>query len=107
MTRFTPSIVLFSIFAGAGAGPEVAAQDQSQVIECLDPSEVAAANDAYKAYCARCHQLEKLARRWFSSRGTSEDAVTALEVFLDSHGSCPHNHHQLLARWLAEKASSN
>jgi hypothetical protein len=107
MTRFAPSIVFFFIFAGVGAGAGVAAQDQSQLIECLDPSQVAAANDAYEAYCVRCHKPKKLARKWFSTRGTGEDAVNALEEFLDSHGSCPHNHHELLARWLAEKADSN
>ena len=85
----------------------MAAQDQSQEIECLDPLQVTAANDAYEAYCAPCHKPEKLARKWFSSRGTGEDAVNSLQTFLDNHGSCPHNHHELLARWLLEKADSN
>lgn len=101
--RFAASIICFSIFAGAGA----AAQDKSRTIECLDPSQVAAAHEAYDAYCIRCHRPERLARKWFSTRGTGDDAVNALIVFLDNHGSCPHNHHELLARWLAEKADSN
>lgn len=100
---FAASIICFSIFAGAGA----AAQNKSQAIECLNPSQVAVANEAYEAYCVRCHQPENLVRKWFSIRGTGEDAVNALTVFLDNHGSCPHNHHELLARWLAEKADSN
>ena len=101
--RSVAAIICFSLVAGAAA----AAQDKSQTIDCLDPSQVAAANVAYEAYCIRCHQPEKLARKWFSIRGTTDDAVNALMVFLDNHGSCPHNHHELLARWLAEKADSN
>ena len=100
---FAAAIICFSGFAAAGA----AAQDKSQAIECLVPSQVAAANEAYEAYCVRCHEPENLARKWFSVRGSGEDAVNALTVFLDNHGSCPHNHHELLARWLAEKADSN
>ena len=102
-TRSVAAIICFSLVTGAAA----AAQDKPQTIDCLDPSQVAAANKAYEAYCIRCHQPEKLARTWFSVRGTTDDAVNALMVFLDNHGSCPHNHHELLARWLAEKADSN
>lgn len=101
--RLAAAIICFSLFAGADA----AAQGKPRVIDCLDPSQVTAANQAYEAYCVRCHQPEKLARKWFSTRGTGEDAVNALAVFLDTHGSCPHHHHELLARWLAEKADSN
>jgi len=101
--RFAAAIICVSLFAGADA----AAQDKPQITDCLDPSQVAAANQAYEAYCVRCHQPEKLARKWFSTRGTDEDAVNALALFLDNHGSCPHDHHELLARRLAEKAGSN
>ena len=101
--RFAASIIYFSLFAGADA----AAQDKLLITDCLDPSQVAAANEAYEAYCVRCHQPETLARKWFSTRGTGDDAVNALTVFLDNHGRCPHSHHELLARWLAEKADSN
>jgi hypothetical protein len=101
--RFAAAMICFSLFAAADA----AAKDKSQAIECLVPSQVVAANEAYEAYCVRCHEPENLARTWFSVRGTSEDAVNALTAFLDKHGSCPHNHHELLARWLAEKADSN
>ncbi|WP_108882252.1 hypothetical protein [Anderseniella sp. Alg231-50] len=97
------SIICFVVFASAGAE----AQDKAQAIDCLSPSQVVAAGEAYEAYCARCHKPENLARKWFSLRGTGEDAVNALAVFLDSHGSCPHNHHEVLARWLAEKADGN
>ncbi|MEM7635936.1 MAG: hypothetical protein AAF299_15330 [Pseudomonadota bacterium] len=96
-------IVCVSLFIGAGA----AAQEKPQKTDCLDPSQVAAANEAYEAYCVRCHQPETLARNWFSVRGDGENAVKALARFLDNHGSCPHHHHELLARWLAEKADSN
>ncbi len=101
--RFAAAIICVSLFAGAVAD----AQDKPKEIECLDPSQVAAANEAYEAYCIRCHKPENLARKWFSTRGSGEDAVNALAMFLDNHGSCPHNHHELLARWLAEKADSN
>ncbi len=101
--RFAAAIVCFSLVAAAAA----AAQDKPLTTDCLDPSQVAAANEAYEAYCVRCHKPENLARKWFSVRGTDEDAVNALTVFLDNHGSCPHNHHELLARWLAEKAGGN
>ncbi len=103
MARFAAAMICFSLFAAADA----AAQDKPQTIDCLDPSQVAAANQAYEAYCIRCHQPEQIARKWFSVRGTADEAVNALTVFLDNHGSCPHNHHELLARWLAEKADSN
>ena len=101
--RSAAAIICFSLVAGAAA----AAQDKSQAIECLVPSQVAAANEAYEAYCIRCHEPENLARKWFSVRGSGEDAVNALTVFLDNHGSCPHNHPELLARWLAEKVDGN
>ncbi|MEO9876647.1 MAG: hypothetical protein ABJM26_05610 [Anderseniella sp.] len=101
--RFAAAIICVFLLAGVDA----AAQDKPQKADCLDPSQVAAANQAYEAYCVRCHQAEKLARKWFSARGTDEGPVNALVLFLDNHGSCPHDHHELLARWLVEKADSN
>ncbi len=103
MTRFAASVLFLSLFADTGA----TAQDQPLMIECLDPSQVAIASEAYEAYCKHCHKPEVLARKWFSARGTGDEAVNALEVFLDNHGSCPHSHHELLARWLVEKAAGN
>ena len=103
MTRFVVAVLFLPFIAISG----VPAQEQLLKIVCLDPFQVKIASEACEVYCSNCHKPELLARKWFFTRATGDDAVDALKTFLGSHGSCPHNHHELLAKRLAEQAGSN
>ena len=87
------------VFLAATGAP--AAQDNEK--GCPDTPQIETGQQAFDAFCGRCHTAEASAR-WFSDYADIIEAEAGLATYLDRHGPCPHDRHEAIAAYLRKVA---
>lgn len=89
--RATRLAILFALCGPAAAQMAPAA--------CPNPALARTGEQAFELFCLRCHQSERLTAA-FEKAADPAEVEQQLALFLDRHGSCPHDRHDAIAAYL-------